>query len=81
MTNQPTLAPFHFPLALRIFDPACGCCNFLILAYRELRRLENATVTAFHTVAGKAQQVLKVRDLVHVDVFPANDLESLVLRL
>ena len=26
--------------ALRFFDPACGCGNFLIIAYRELRLLE-----------------------------------------
>ena len=26
--------------ALRLFDPACGCGNFLIIAYRELRTLE-----------------------------------------
>ena len=25
---------------LRLFDPACGCGNFLIIAYRELRALE-----------------------------------------
>ena len=25
---------------LRFFDPACGCGNFLVIAYRELRRLE-----------------------------------------
>jgi hypothetical protein len=25
---------------LRIFDPACGCGNFLVIAYRELRDLE-----------------------------------------
>ncbi|WP_032407504.1 class I SAM-dependent DNA methyltransferase [Rhodococcoides fascians] len=25
---------------LRVFDPACGCGNFLIVAYRELRALE-----------------------------------------
>ena len=25
---------------LRLFDPACGCGNFLIIAYRELRTLE-----------------------------------------
>ena len=24
----------------RVFDPACGCGNFLVVAYRELRRLE-----------------------------------------
>lgn len=26
--------------ALTFFDPACGCGNFLIIAYREIRRLE-----------------------------------------
>ncbi len=25
---------------MRVFDPACGCGNFLIIAYRELRELE-----------------------------------------
>ncbi|MBI1339449.1 class I SAM-dependent DNA methyltransferase [bacterium] len=35
------LEAIHLKLAsLRIFDPACGCGNFLIIAYRELRRLE-----------------------------------------
>lgn len=53
---------------LLIFDPACGCGNFLILAYRELRRLENAVVVALHTIGGKIQQQLNVRELVHVDV-------------
>ena len=26
---------------LRVMDPACGCGNFLVVAYRELRRLED----------------------------------------
>ena len=35
------LRGFHDRLArLTFFDPACGCGNFLIIAYRELRRLE-----------------------------------------
>jgi hypothetical protein len=35
------LAAFHDKLAnLTFFDPACGCGNFLIIAYRELRLLE-----------------------------------------
>ena len=35
------LRTFHTKLGeLRFFDPACGCGNFLIIAYRELRRLE-----------------------------------------
>jgi hypothetical protein len=32
---------FHDKLAsLKFLDPACGCGNFLVVAYRELRRLE-----------------------------------------
>uniref|UniRef100_E6QL54 site-specific DNA-methyltransferase (adenine-specific) n=1 Tax=mine drainage metagenome TaxID=410659 RepID=E6QL54_9ZZZZ len=35
------LIAFHDKLAsMRFFDPACGCGNFLIIAYRELRLLE-----------------------------------------
>lgn len=35
------LDDLHQKLAgLRLFDPACGCGNFLVIAYRELRRLE-----------------------------------------
>jgi len=35
------LQEFHDELAkLRFLDPACGCGNFLVLTYRELRKLE-----------------------------------------
>jgi len=35
------LQEFHEKLAtFRFFDPACGCGNFLVLTYRELRNLE-----------------------------------------
>ena len=36
------LSLFHDKLgSLNFLDPACGCGNFLLIAYRELRRLEN----------------------------------------
>lgn len=36
---------FHDKLAsLTFFDPACGSGNFLMLAYREIRRLENEVI-------------------------------------
>jgi len=39
------LSAFHYKLAnLKFLDPACGCGNFLIVAYRELRRLEHDVV-------------------------------------
>lgn len=33
---------------LTFFDPACGCGNFLVVAYRELRRLELDILKALH---------------------------------
>lgn len=39
--SKQKLPAFHDKLAnLQFFDPACGCGNFLIIAYRELRLLE-----------------------------------------
>ena len=53
---------------LLLFDPACGCGNFLILAYRELRRLENEALVALHTRQGVIQAQLDIRALAVVDV-------------
>ncbi len=57
---------FHEKLrSLRFLDPACGCGNFLVLAYRELRTLEIEVIRTLH---GAQQQVLDVRHLLKVDV-------------
>jgi hypothetical protein len=40
-TNPKALDQFHVKISrLKFLDPACGCGNFLIIAYRELRILE-----------------------------------------
>jgi hypothetical protein len=39
--------------ALRFLDPACGCGNFLVITYRELRALELEILLALH--AGQQQ--------------------------
>lgn len=36
---------------IRVFDPACGSGNFLIIAYRELRRLENKVFARLNEVS------------------------------
>lgn len=39
--NESKLTQLHNKIAtLRFFDPACGCGNFLIITYREIRLLE-----------------------------------------
>lgn len=47
--NQRILAldKFHDKIrSLKFLDPACGCGNFLIISYRELRRLEHKIIKA-----------------------------------
>ena len=55
--------------ALRLFDPACGCGNFLIIAYRELRALEIFVLREMAARTGAAQLALDVRSVVDVDQF------------
>ncbi|MGC1905210.1 MAG: DNA methyltransferase, partial [Candidatus Acidiferrum sp.] len=48
------LRNFHERLAsLTFFDPACGCGNFLVIAYRELRALETKALLRQSTKRGK----------------------------
>ena len=49
---------------LRFLDPACGCGNFLIIAYRELRLLELEIVGQLL----KGQQVTSINDYFLIDV-------------
>lgn len=52
------LRDFHEKLTrLTFLDPACGCGNFLIVTYRELRRLELAVIRELYDIR---QRVLDV---------------------
>ncbi|MDO5768474.1 MAG: N-6 DNA methylase [Psychrobacter sp.] len=45
VNNKPRALKLYEKLpTLKFFDPACGCGNFLIIAYRELRLLENQLI-------------------------------------
>ena len=47
--RRPALLAFQEKLGqIRFFDPACGCGNFLIIAYRELRTLEIEVLKELH---------------------------------
>lgn len=68
--NRAKLQEFHNKLQqLTFFDPACGCGNFLVISYRELRELELKVLRAAHALSPhKGQQALNVHDLVRVNV-------------
>jgi len=60
------LQAFHAKLAgLKFLDPACGCGNFLVIAYRELRKLELEVLRALHH---SGQQALDIATIIQVDV-------------
>jgi hypothetical protein len=64
--NTQRLNAFHDKLAsIKILDPACGCGNFLIIAFRELRLLE---VEIFRRRYGTASMlpIMEVQQFVRV---------------
>ena len=64
--NKNKLPEFHKKLsALKFLDPACGCGNFLVITYRELRLLELEILRALNK---SGQGVLDVRDIIWLDV-------------
>jgi hypothetical protein len=64
--NKNKLPEFHKKLStLKFLDPACGCGNFLVITYRELRLLELEVLRSTHK---SGQGVLDVRDIMLLDV-------------
>ncbi len=53
---------------LTFLDPACGCGNFLVIAYRELRRLENELIELLFSKGGQSRGLLDVSTLSRVRV-------------
>lgn len=65
-TNKPKLLEFHKKLRSLVFlDPACGCGNFLVITYRELRLLEMEVLRALYK---GGQGFLNVGEIILLDV-------------
>jgi hypothetical protein len=63
--NAIKLANFHKKIGdLKFLDPACGCGNFLVITYRELRLLEIEVLR----VQLKGQQVLDIERVIWMNV-------------
>lgn len=54
--------------AIKVFDPACGSGNFLVIAYKELRRLEHAILERLADLDPK-HQVLFSTSTINVENF------------
>lgn len=53
---------------VKVFDPACGSGNFLIIAYKELRKLEHAILERQGELAGHTQRVM-FGSRIHIENF------------
>ena len=64
--NRNKLPEFHKKISeLKFLDPACGCGNFLVITYRELRLLEIAVLKAINKTG---QGFLNVGEIILLDV-------------
>jgi hypothetical protein len=64
--SKSRLIEFHKKLSLlKFLDPACGCGNFLVITYRELRLLEIEILRAMNK---SGTGFLDVRDIIWLDV-------------
>lgn len=65
--NRRQLEEFHKKLSsLRFLDPACGCGNFLVITYRELRLLELDVLRELYK--GRESGFLDISRIVWLDV-------------
>jgi hypothetical protein len=69
-SNRNRLFEFHKKLrALTFFDPACGCGNFLVISYRELRSLEQELLrVVYQGDLDRGQRHLDVHQQITVNV-------------
>ena len=79
------LRQFHRKLGtLKFFDPACGCGNFLIIAYRELRLLEIEILKEIlPRVQGQIQIDIDAKSLseINVDQFYGIEISEFPVRI
>ena len=81
----PELLKFQQRLAsLTFFDPACGCGNFLIITYRELRNLEMEVLQAALADSQRDRQLFVLSDIlscINVDQFYGIELGEFPARI
>lgn len=83
-TNRPALTRLQQRVAgLRLLDPACGCGNFLVVAYRELRLVEHAILDRLFErgSAGGVSLNLALYQLVRVEQVAGIEVEEFAARI
>ena len=54
---------------IKVFDPACGSGNFLVIAYKELRKLEHTILEKLQELSGDYQSQLLLESRIRIENF------------
>jgi SAM-dependent methyltransferase len=65
---------------IKVFDPACGSGNFLVIAYKELRRLEHAILERLTDIDPK-HQVLYAESKINVENFYGIEIDDFAVEV
>jgi hypothetical protein len=80
--SKAMLKQFHVKLGnLRFFDPACGCGNFLVITYRELRLLEIEILKELLGQSVHLELDIQVLSRVDVDAFAGIEIQEWPARI
>ena len=80
--KQKKLAALQKKLSnLYFFDPACGCGNFLVITYRELRRLELLILREQQGKRKDAHFKFEIQPLIALDHFYGVEIEEWPMRI
>lgn len=66
--------------AIKVFDPACGSGNFLVIAYKELRRLEHAILERLAQIDVK-HQMLYAESKINIENFYGIELDDFAVEV
>ena len=65
---------------IKVFDPACGSGNFLVIAYKELRRLEHAILERLSELDSK-HSVLFVESRINIENFYGIEIDDFAVEV
>ncbi|WP_370257990.1 DNA methyltransferase [Cryobacterium sp. Hh38] len=66
--------------SIKVFDPACGSGNFLVIAYKELRRLEHAILERYASIDAQ-HQVIYAESKISVESFYGIEIDDFAVEV
>ena len=66
---------------IKVFDPACGSGNFLVIAYKELRKLEHAILERLQDLRSDRQHAMFLGSRINIENFYGIELDDFAVEV